>query len=60
MIIYEITANVRTDLVKSYETYMRETHIPDLLETGFFSGAKFTLQQTARIEFNMKRTTKQP
>lgn len=41
MIIYEITAMVRADLVESYEKYMRERHIPDLLETGFFRGAKF-------------------
>lgn len=42
MIIYEITATVRTDLIESYEEYMRERHIPDLMETGFFRGAKFT------------------
>ncbi len=41
MIIYEITAIVRSDLVEAYEKYMRERHIPDLLETGYFRGAKF-------------------
>lgn len=40
MIIYEITATVRADLIEQYEKYMRETHIPDLLATGFFSGAR--------------------
>ena len=40
MVIYEITAKVRADLIESYEKYMRETHIPDLLATGFFSGAR--------------------
>lgn len=40
MIIYEITAEVRADLVEAYEKYMLERHIPDLLATGFFSGAK--------------------
>jgi hypothetical protein len=40
MIIYEITATVRDDLSEQYETYMRETHISDLLATGFFSGAR--------------------
>lgn len=40
MIIYEITATVRADLVESYEKYMRSQHIPDLLATGFFTGAK--------------------
>ncbi|HVE55784.1 MAG TPA: DUF4286 family protein [Pyrinomonadaceae bacterium] len=42
MIIYEITATVRTDLSEKYEKYMIERHIPDLLETGFFSGARLT------------------
>ena len=42
MIIYEITAIVRKDLIEEYETYMRERHIPDLLETGFFASAFFT------------------
>ena len=41
MIIYEITAKVRLDLCEKYETYMRETHIRDLLKTGAFSGASF-------------------
>jgi len=40
MIIYEITATVRADLIEDYEKYMRETHIPDLMATGFFSGAR--------------------
>ena len=42
MIIYEITATVRADLIEKYEEYMRETHIPDLMATNYFSGAKFT------------------
>ncbi len=42
MIIYEITATVREDLIEEYEKYMRERHIPDLLETGFFVRAFFT------------------
>ena len=42
MIIYEITAIVRKDLIEEYEKYMRQRHIPDLLETGFFVRAFFT------------------
>ena len=42
MIIYEITATVRQDLIENYEKYMRGHHIPDLLETGFFVRAFFT------------------
>ncbi len=42
MVIYEITATVRADLSEQYEKYMLEQHILDLLETGFFSGAKLS------------------
>lgn len=42
MVIYEITATVRADLTEEYENYMREQHIPDLLATNYFSGAKLT------------------
>ena len=40
MIIYEITATVSADLIETYEKYMLSQHIPDLLATGFFAGAK--------------------
>jgi len=42
MIIYEITSIVRADLIEEYEKYMRERHIPDVLGTNYFGGAKFT------------------
>jgi hypothetical protein len=42
MIIYEITASVKPELVEKYEQYMCERHIPDLLKTGYFTGAVFT------------------
>lgn len=40
--IYEITAEVRPDLTETYEHYMRQRHIPDLLATGFFDSVKLT------------------
>lgn len=42
MIVYEVTARVREDLIEPYEKYMRERHIPDLLKTKFFTRAFFT------------------
>jgi Domain of unknown function (DUF4286) len=42
MFVYEITAVVRADLVEKYEKYMRERHIPDLLETGYFRAASIS------------------
>ena len=56
MIIYEITAIVRGDLIKEYENYMRERHIPDLLATGYFRGAKFTRagENRYRIQYHAR------
>jgi hypothetical protein len=56
MIIYEITASVRADLTESYEKYMLERHIPDLLATEFFSGAKLTFaaENRYRIQYEAR------
>lgn len=40
MIIYEVTAEVREDLIENFEKYMRERHIPDLIKTGSFRSAE--------------------
>jgi hypothetical protein len=42
MLIYEITATIFAELIEDYERYMREIHIPDLLDTGYFVKAYFT------------------
>lgn len=47
-VTYEITATVDEKLVGSYESYMREMHIPDLLATGFFSSATLSVSQPGR------------
>ena len=59
MIIYEITAKVRVDLIEDYEKYMRQWHIPDLLATGYFSGAKFTrsTENRCRIQYEAHNQT---
>lgn len=40
MIIYEVTVTVEPHLVTSYEKYMIERHIPDVLATGYFVSAE--------------------
>lgn len=40
MICYEVTATIRAELASAYEAYLREEHIPDLLATGCFVGAR--------------------
>ena len=42
MITYEITTQVRSDLVENYEAYMRDKHISDVLATGLFLSASFS------------------
>ncbi|MER3444465.1 MAG: hypothetical protein C4333_10245 [Meiothermus sp.] len=48
MITYEVTATVRPDLCEAYERYMRERHIPDLLQTSAFAGASFSRSAPGR------------
>ena len=58
MVIYEITALVRGDLIKDYEKYMRGRHIPDLLETGYFSGAALTRSAEGRYRLQYQARDK--
>ena len=52
-IIYEITAIVSIELADDYEKYMREIHIPDLMATGYFSGAFLTRAENRfRIQYH--------
>jgi hypothetical protein len=53
-VIYEVRAVVRTDLRESYEKYMTEQHIPDLIETGCFTEASF--ETCGAGEYQMRYT----
>lgn len=48
MLTYEITATVRPDLCGAYERYMRDRHIPDLMRTGAFVAATFSMSAAGR------------
>lgn len=48
MITYEITAQVRPDLIEKYEGYMLDRHIGDVLATGFFASATFSRSAEGR------------
>jgi hypothetical protein len=41
MIVYEVTASVWPDLCGTFEGYMLEHHIPDVMATGAFVKAAF-------------------
>ena len=63
MVTYEITALVPSHLITAYERYMRERHIPEILETGCFQGAvltrgapgRYRIRYEARIEADLER-----
>lgn len=38
---YEVVVDVVEEVAAAFETYMREKHIPEILETGCFVGASF-------------------
>ncbi|HEX8246670.1 MAG TPA: DUF4286 family protein [Pyrinomonadaceae bacterium] len=59
MIIYEITTLVEPGLVEKYEQYMCERHIPDLLKTGYFSGAAFTCTTENRYRIRYEAFNKE-
>ena len=40
MVTYEVTCEVDAARIGTYERFMREQHIPDLLVTGCFQGAE--------------------
>src|SRR6266516_6730364 len=42
MVTYEITTLVQPHVIESYERYMRERHIPEILGTECFQGAVLT------------------
>lgn len=39
-ITYEVAARVESSLLEAYESYMRDTHIPDVVRTGCFLHAR--------------------
>ncbi|MBN7809747.1 DUF4286 family protein [Algoriphagus sp. H41] len=41
MILYNITINVTPDIEEDFISWMRDTHIPEVLSTGIFSEHKF-------------------
>jgi len=51
-VTYEVTAMVREDLCDSYEAYMREEHIPDLMQTGNFVSA--TLSRSDKCRYRVR------
>jgi hypothetical protein len=59
MVTYEITAQVRGDLLERYETYMRERHIRDVLATGFFSAASFSRAGIGRYRIRYEAPDKE-
>jgi uncharacterized glyoxalase superfamily protein PhnB len=45
---YEVTTEVRAELREAYERYMRDRHIPDVLQTGCFASASLSTSAPGR------------
>ena len=39
MIIYNVTCNVESSISKDWQTWMKEVHIPEIMNCGFFISA---------------------
>lgn len=52
--IYEITAEVREDLIADFEKYMNSRHIPDVMATGAFASSMFTRSEEGRYRISYK------
>ena len=37
MILYNVTVNIDTDVEEDWITWMKETHIPEVMNTGYFT-----------------------
>jgi hypothetical protein len=57
MIIYEVTAIVEARLAEAYEGYMRQQHIPDVLESGCFQQAELSAATPGRYRIRYEAST---
>ena len=57
MIIYEVTAVVEARLAETYERYMRQQHIQDVLATGCFQSADLASDAPGRYRMRYEAST---
>ncbi len=41
MILYNVTVNIDFDVEEEWKAWMKDIHIPEVMETGFFTANKF-------------------
>jgi hypothetical protein len=57
VIIYEVTAIVEARLAETYERYMREQHIQDVLASGCFQSADLASVSPGRYRMRYEAST---
>jgi hypothetical protein len=57
VIIYEVTAVVEAHLAETYERYMRQQHIRDVLATGCFQRADLASDAPGRYRMRYEAST---
>ena len=58
MMLYEVTLDVEPALADALETYMRRTHIPEILATGCFYAARFDRASATRFRTCYQATSR--
>lgn len=51
-ILYEVTAKVDASMLDAFERYMVDHHVPDLLATGCFTGARVCRDAESRLRMS--------
>lgn len=67
MILYNVTVNIDSDVEQDWIEWMKTTHIPEVLDTGFFTGhrmmkmlseAEDETGKTYAIQYNLENLDK--
>jgi hypothetical protein len=59
MTIYEITANVDKNLTDSFEKFMGERHMTEVVDTGYFESAEMTLVEDGKYVIRYRSETRE-
>lgn len=57
MLLYNVTVNVEDDAKEDWLHWMKNTHIPDVLQTGLFEGATFSqlmVEEEAGVTYSIQ------
>jgi hypothetical protein len=59
MILYEVTVTPEAAIATAFETYMREKHIREVLDTGCFTSAQFAAAPAGKYRTSYSAATQE-